>query len=60
MASPRMDRLEGEASSAKQEVAGVGARCPRPSGEEEDDRGVAVAGWAGWAGWWAPGGLQVS
>ena len=46
MASPRMDRLEGEASSAKQEVAGVGARCPRPSGEEEDDRGVAVAGWA--------------
>ena len=40
------------------EVARTAAsRCPRPSGEEEDDRGVAVAGWAGqggsWAGWWA-------
>ena len=31
------------------EVARTAAsRCPRPSGEEEDDRGVAVAGWAGW------------
>ena len=29
------------------EVARTAAsRCPRPSGEEEDDRGVAVAGWA--------------
>ena len=33
------------------EVARTAAsRCPRPSGEEEDDRGVAVAGWAGQGG----------
>ena len=43
MASPRMDRLEGGASSAKQEVAGVGARHASPLlvllAEEEEDKG---------------------
>ena len=53
VASPHADRLEGEASSAKLEVAGVDARASstqllRGMGEE-DDRG-------GW--WWA--GPQVS
>ena len=50
MASPRMDRLEGEASSTKQEVAGVGARASstqllRGEGEEDDwQLGCTVAG----------------
>ena len=43
VASPRMDRLEGEASSAKQEVAGVDARHASPLlvllAEEEEDKG---------------------
>ena len=50
VASPRMDRLEGEASSAKQEVAGVDARHASPLfvllAEEEEDKGEEV-GWAG-------------
>ena len=50
VASPRMDRLEGEASSAKQEVAGVGARASstqllRGEGEEDDwQLGCTVTG----------------
>ena len=43
-------RRSGEEAGGGQsrvEVARTAAsRCPRPSGEEEDDRGVAVAGWA--------------
>ena len=49
VASPRMDRLEGEASSAKQEVAGVDPRHASPLfvllAEEEEDKGEEV-GWA--------------
>ena len=49
-ASPwRHQRLGEEAGGGQSrvEVARTAAsRCPRPSGEEEDDRGVAVAGWA--------------
>ena len=50
MASPRMDRLEGEASSTKQEVAGVGARASsmqllRGEGEGDDwQLGCTVTG----------------
>ena len=50
VASPRMDRLEGEASSTKQEVAGVGARASstqllRGEGEEDDwQLGCTVTG----------------
>ena len=50
MASPRMDRLEGEASSTKQEVAGVSARASstqllRGEGEEDDwQLGCTVTG----------------
>ena len=53
MASPRADRLEGEASSAKQEVAGVDARASstqllRGEGEEDDwQLGCTVTGRAG-------------
>ena len=53
MASPRMDRLEGEASSAKQEVAGVDARASSMQllwgeGEEDDwQLGCTVTGRAG-------------
>ena len=53
VASPRMDRLEGEASSAKQEVAGVDARASstqllRGEGEEDDwQLGCTVTGRAG-------------
>ena len=40
---------EAGGGQSRVEVARTAAsRCPRPSGEEEDDRGVAVAGWAGW------------
>ena len=52
MASPRMDRLEGEASSAKQEGAGVDARASstqllRGEGEEDDwQLGCTVTGCA--------------
>ena len=47
VASPRMDRLEGEASSAKQEVAGVDARhaSPLPTGRRLKTVATAV-GWA--------------
>ena len=50
MASPHMDKLEGEASSAKQEVAGVDARASstqllRGEGEEDDwQLGCTVTG----------------
>ena len=58
VASPRMDRLEGEASSVKQEVAGVDARHASPLfvllAEEEDDKGALV----GWAASWAASRLQ--
>ena len=38
---------EAGGGQSRVEVARTAAsRCPRPSGEEEDDRGVAVAGWA--------------
>ena len=53
VASPRMDRLEGEASSAKQEVAGVDARASstqllRGEGEEDDwQLGCTIMGRAG-------------
>ena len=49
--SGRRTSLQREAGGGQSrvEVARAAAsRCPRPSGEEEDDRGVAVAGWAGW------------
>ena len=45
----RHQRLGEEAGGGQSrvEVARTAAsRCPRPSGKEEDDRGVAVAGWA--------------
>ena len=58
MASPRMDRLEGEASSAKQEVAGVDARHASPLlvllAEEEEDKGGG--GGLGRLGNWASSG----
>ena len=50
VASPRMDRLEGEASSTKQEVTGVGAcasstQLLRGEGEEDDwQLGCTVTG----------------
>ena len=38
---------EAGGGQSRVEVARTAAsRCPRPSGKEEDDRGVAVAGWA--------------
>ena len=38
---------EAGGGQSRVEVARTAAsRCPRPSGEEEDDREVAVAGWA--------------
>ena len=63
MASPRMDRLEGEASSTKQEVAGVGARASstqllRALAREEDRR--RGARWAGPLGELGRAGKQVS
>ena len=62
VASPRVDRLEGEASSTKREVAGVDARASstqllRGEGEEDDwQLGCTVTGRAE-AG---PAGYQVS
>ena len=62
VASPRMDRLEGEASSAKQEVAGVDARHASPllvllAEEEEDKGGGGGLGRLGELGrlWWLRG-----
>ena len=46
VASPEKARASRKHAGREEVARTAASRCPRPSGEEEDDRGVAVAGWA--------------